>query len=143
MRKIMSPDVLPRVAKRDRGRSSRLPPRVSIRVIGAHLEEQDRAYIRRKLGEKLAKVASSIERVSVRITDENGPRGGVDQLCRIKVVLPGLPSVVVDRRASTLLGAIDSAIRATERAVMSAVRRRRLKPLRDKARRPVRTAARS
>jgi hypothetical protein len=36
---------------------------------------------------KLGKSATSIERVSVRLTDVNGPRGGVDQRCRIKVVI--------------------------------------------------------
>ncbi len=113
---------------------------VSIRVIGADLGERDRAHIRQKLGEKLAKAASSIERVSVRITDANGPRGGVDQVCRIKVVLAGVPSVVVDQRASALRRAIDSGIGRAERAVMSAVRRRRLKPRRDRTRRTARTA---
>jgi CBS domain-containing protein len=135
------PPALPKIGKRERGRSAQLLPPASIRVIGAQLGDEDRSYLRRKLGQKLGKAASSIERVSVRVTDENGPRGGVDQVCRVKVVLTGLPSVVVDHRAPTLLGAIDGALRATERAVMSAVRRRRLKPLRDNARRPRQAAA--
>ncbi len=126
----MSRAVLPKIAKRDSGRSSRLPAPVSIRVFGAHLHDRERLYIRRKLGDKLAKAASSIERVSVRITDENGPRGGVDQVCRIKVVIAGLPSVIVERRAATLVVAVDAAIRAAERAVMSTVRRRKSKPRR-------------
>lgn len=124
------PEAMPKAAKRDRGRTP-LPP-ASIRVIGADISDRDRDYIRRTLGEKLAKAAASIERVSVRLADENGPRGGVDQVCRIKVVLAGLPSVFVEQRASTLLRAIDGAVRSAERAVMSAVRRRRLKPLRDR-----------
>lgn len=131
------PATLPRITKQERGRTGALQIPVNIRVSGARIEDTDRAYIRRTLGEKLGKAASSIERVSVRMSDVNGPRGGVDQACQIKVVLSGLPSVVVDERASTLLGAIDGAVRATERAVMSAVRRRRLKPLKDQvARRP-------
>ena len=51
---------------------------------------------------KLGKFATSIERVSVRVTDTNGPRGGVDQVCNVKVVLSGLPSVVVERRNAAL-----------------------------------------
>jgi len=78
---------------------------------------------------KLGKFASSIERVSVRLFDANGPKGGIDQVCRIKVVLSGLPSVLVERRNSALANAIDAAIRATALAVRRSVQRRRLKPL--------------
>ena len=81
---------------------------------------------------KLGKFATSIERISVRVTDMNGPRGGVDQLCNVKVVLSGLPSVVVERRHAALHAAIDDALRATERAVRRSVGRRRMKPLRGR-----------
>ena len=47
------------------------------RALGA----EDRAYVRRKLGMKLGKFARSIERVSVRVEDVNGSRGGVDKAC--------------------------------------------------------------
>jgi hypothetical protein len=65
-------------------------------MIGVELDEDNRALIRRKLGMKLGKFAASIERITVRVTDANGPRGGVDHVCNVKVVLSGLPSVVVD-----------------------------------------------
>ena len=89
--------------------------------------------IRRKLGMKLGKFATSIERVSVRVTDTNGPRGGVDQVCNVKVVLSGLPSVVVERRHADVHAAIDVALRATEQAVRRSVRRRRMKPRRGRS----------
>ena len=34
--------------------------------------------------------------VSVRLSDENGPRGGEDKRCRIQITFPGAPSVVID-----------------------------------------------
>ncbi len=64
---------------------------------------------------KLGKFAPSVERVSVRLFDLNGPRGGIDQRCLVKVVLSGLPGVVVERRYVTLQTAIDTAVRATVR----------------------------
>jgi ribosome-associated translation inhibitor RaiA len=118
---------MPKVAKRDRGRPQ-LPP-ASIRVIGADISERDRDYIRRTLGEKLAKAAPSIERVSVRLADENGPRGGVDQVCRIKVVMTGLPSVVFEKRGASLEAAVDSALDGVERTVRRRLPRRRMTPL--------------
>jgi hypothetical protein len=81
---------------------------------------------------KLGKFAASIERVSVRLSDANGPKGGVDQVCRIKVVLSGLPSVLVERRNAALAAAVEDAIRATTIAVGSRIQRRRLKPLRQR-----------
>ena len=98
-------------------------------VIGATLDQEHRDEVARKIGMKLGKFASSIERVSVRLFDANGPKGGIDQVCRIKVVLSGLPSVLVERRNSALPSAIDAAIRATALAVRRSVQRRRLKPL--------------
>ena len=98
-----------------------------IRAVDTSIEAEDRAELRHKLGAKLGKFAPAIERVSVRIKDVNGPRGGVDKVCRIKVVLSGLPSVVVEQQHASLQLAIDGALRRTERAVRQSVQRRRTK----------------
>ena len=126
------PAWLPRPVKRESGRTNTLRTPAHVRVIGVELDDANRALIRRKLGMKLGKFDTSIERVSVRVTDTNGPRGGVDQVCSVKVVLSGLPSVVIERRHAALHAAIDLALRATERAVRRSVRRRRMKPLRGR-----------
>jgi putative sigma-54 modulation protein len=107
-----------------------------VRVMGVQLDDDGLCYIRRKLGTKLAKFATSIERISVRLRDVNGPRGGVDQVCLIKVVVCGLPSIVVRRRRATRQDAIDAALRVIEQAVRRSVGRRRMKPLHGRASRP-------
>lgn len=101
-----------------------------IRATQGGLGPNDRAYIRRKLDTKLGKFANSIERVSIRVGDVNGPRGGVDQVCRIKVVLRGLPSVVFESRDASLRPAVDGALSGVERTVRRTLQRRRMKPLR-------------
>lgn len=128
------PEALPRAAKVVRGRTSEIPPPVHIRVIGAHLSSQDREYITKKLGRRLGPFASSIERASVRLIDVNGPKGGVDHKCVIKVVLNGLPSVVVERQDSMLRRSVDAAIAVAGLSVREAIRRRRMKPLRRNGR---------
>jgi hypothetical protein len=79
---------------------------------------------------KLGKFATSIGRISVRVEDVNGPRGGIDQVCRIKVLLIGLPPVVFQGRDASLVAAIDGALTGSERAVRRSVQRRRMKPIR-------------
>ncbi len=104
-----------------------------IRAADGELSPENRAYIRRKLGRRLGKFADAIERVSVRTEDLNGPRGGVDHACRIKVVLSGLPSVVFEHRDASHNVAVDGALAGIEKAVRRAVQRRRMKPLRRAA----------
>lgn len=127
------PAWVPRPVKRTSGRTKTLRTPAHVRVIGVALDEHDRALIRRKLGMKLGKFVASIERVTVRVTDANGPRGGVDHACNVKVVLSGLPSVVVERRDVAPHAAIDLALRATEQAVRRRIGRRRMKPLRRRS----------
>ena len=129
VRRAPMPASIPRPVKRASTRQSPWRITAHMRVFGAALDEVQGAYVARKLGMKLGKFASSIERVSVRVTDVNGPRGGVDQRCRVKVVFSGLPSVVVERRHASMDGAIDTALRATEETVRRVVGRRRMKAL--------------
>jgi ribosome-associated translation inhibitor RaiA len=105
-------------------------------VLDVEMDDHDRDNIARKLGMKLGKFASAIERITVRLSDTNGPKGGQDQICQIKVVLSGLPSIVVEERASALQSAIARAMSATERAVRRNLQRRRLKALHHRTSRP-------
>ena len=113
------------------GSSTRKPGiPANIRVDGLRLNERDREHMRRRLGEKLGRHAKSVDRVTVRLRDVNGPRGGVDVQCRIKVVLNGLPSVVVEQRATAFRLAFTEALAGAERTVRRALQRRRMRPVR-------------
>jgi CBS domain-containing protein len=116
---------------RDRVRQPDSPQRAPmpayIRATGTKVDRADRDYIRRKLGRKLGKFSDDVKRVSVRIEDINGPRGGVDKRCRIKVVLRGLPSVVVEEKDAALQGAIDRALERAAQTVSRHLERRRQK----------------
>lgn len=125
------PESLPRPAKRSAGRTAAPATPANIRVDGVQLDEDERAYIRRRLGEKLGKYASAIERVTVRVRDINGPRGGVDIQCRIKVVLSGLPSIVVEHEDTLLQPALTRTLTAVEQAVRRTLQRRRTRPIRS------------
>ncbi|MFO1510463.1 MAG: HPF/RaiA family ribosome-associated protein [Steroidobacteraceae bacterium] len=123
------PSARARVRKPDSARRAPLP--AHIRAEQRDLAPDDRTYIQRKLGTRLGKFARSIERISVRTDDANGPRGGIDRLCRIKVVLRGAPSVVYESRSSSLDAAVDGALAGIERAVRRTLQRRRTLPRRQ------------
>jgi hypothetical protein len=123
------PASLPRPVKLTRNRRIGPSPPAHVRVMGGAIDDDDRDYVARKLGMKLGKFVSSIERITVRLSDTNGPKGGRDQRCEIKVVLSGLPSVVVNETDSTLPRTLDRAVAAAAIAVRRRVQRRRLKPL--------------
>jgi predicted transcriptional regulator len=105
-----------------------------IRLFGVNLSREKRASIRQQLGRKLGKFANSVERISVRVEDVNGPRGGIDQMCRIKVVVSGLPSVVFEAQDVSLDAAIGIALTGVEQRVRRALQRRRTKPVKAAAR---------
>jgi len=115
---------IPRADKRSRNRYSAAQIPAYIRAESVPIDGADRDYLRRKLGTKLGKFARAVERVSVRLRDVNGPRGGIDKRCAIKVVLTGLPSVVVEEQHASLQAAMDRAIAGAERAVRRSMKRR-------------------
>jgi ribosome-associated translation inhibitor RaiA len=119
------PAEIPRPSKRrPRKRSAHRPP-LNIRVSGVELSAEERSYIHRKVGMKLGKFSPSVERITVRVGDDNGPRGGVDKVCTVKVVVGGLPSLIVERRSHALRAAIDGSLDATVRAVRKTIQQRR------------------
>jgi len=92
--------------------------------MGSALDEVHRDYLRRKLHRILEKFGSAIERTSVRLEDVNGPRGGIDKRCQVKIVVRGLPTVYVDERDSSVQAAMDRALGRANHAVRQALQRR-------------------
>jgi CBS domain-containing protein/ribosome-associated translation inhibitor RaiA len=120
---------VPRGTKRAIGRTESPLVPVNIRTKDVEVDDDVRDNIRRKLGMKLGKFALAIERVTVRLRDVNGPRGGIDHQCRVKVVLSGRPSVIVDVRNASMQAAIDEALSAVTQSVRRTLQRRRTTPL--------------
>jgi putative sigma-54 modulation protein len=79
-----------------------------------------RSHVKRRLGSALCTRNEHIQRVNVRLSDINGPRGGEDKRCHIQVVLPQLPDVVIEYTDEDMYSAID---RAADRAGRTVGRR--------------------
>lgn len=84
-------------------------------------------HVQRKVGAALGRLRHRVLGVSVTLDDENGPRGGVDKACRVRVALAGVPGkpVVVEQRSEDLYSAIDAASKRAARAVRRSVGKQR------------------
>ncbi len=81
--------------------------------------------VRARLGVALAPWARRIDIVSVRFDDVNGPRGGIDIVCRAKVVLRGMRSIIVEAVAPSPMAAFAEVVPPLVRAVVTAIGIRR------------------
>jgi ribosome-associated translation inhibitor RaiA len=77
------------------------------------LTEALRTHAERRMRVALTCCDDSIQRVVMRLSDINGPRGGSDKRCKLQVVLAEMPDVIIEDTESDLYIAID---RATGRA---------------------------
>ena len=100
--------------------ASKIPIAIrSSNKLGDVFEKRVRTQLLRRIGP-----ASSVQRATVRFEDINGPKGGVDMVCRIKLVLSGRPSVVVEKRATSEALAFAEAVQSVGTTLMRALARR-------------------
>jgi hypothetical protein len=116
---------VPRAERRTGGSGWSPSTPLAVRTSGLPIDPELRRRVRRRLGERLGKLAPHIERLTVRFEDVNGPRGGVDVACRIKGVVSGLPSLVVTELAHDPSQAFDRAGERFQRVVKRAIGRAR------------------
>lgn len=115
------PSRVPRLAKVQAGKTDVGSTPLTIR--GGSLDPATREHVRGRITRTFGKYSMRIERITVRFDDVNGPRGGVDARCRIKVVIAHLESVVVEALAETAREAFDRAAASVGRAVRKALAR--------------------
>ena len=91
---------------------------------GLHIDRAEslRVHAERRVESAVSRFSDRILTVHVRLTELNGPRGGVDKLCRVQVHGRGLDLVVEDMDADPYI-AIDRATHRLGRSVRRAVDR--------------------
>ena len=93
---------------------------ISIQARGFELTEGLRAHTERRIRFALGWARFDVQAVSVRLSDINGPRGGRDKRCLIRIPLTSGQEVVVEDLDDDLYVAID---RAAGRCEQTLVRR--------------------
>lgn len=76
-----------------------------------------REYIMERVDYALDRAQDSISFITVRITDMNGPKGGIDKRCQIHLKMSGMPTVVVTGVSASIIDAIDHAAQRATRVV--------------------------
>lgn len=64
-------------------------------------------HVRVQIEHALRHNATRVERVEVWFDDLNGPKGGIDTLCRVTLVMGGQPNIIVEERAESAAVALD------------------------------------
>ena len=93
---------------------------IDIQARGFTLTRGLREHAERRLRFAFGSARPEVVRISVRLSDDNGPRGGEDMRCRIHVGMAGAPAVVIEDTETDLYLAID---RAADRAGRTVARR--------------------
>jgi ribosomal subunit interface protein len=84
-------------------------------------------YAERRLQSALGRFSRRLPVITVRLTDENGPRGGVDKRCHVALSMPPSTAMVIQESHVDLYAAIDYAADRAARAVTREMGRRRAK----------------
>jgi putative sigma-54 modulation protein len=99
--------------------------KLEIRTHGIELTESLRAQAEKRLGFGLDWTRHEVSKVMLRLSDINGPRGGNDKRCQLRIPLPGMRDIVIEDTDADLHIAIDRAIDRAARTLERRLSRRR------------------
>ncbi len=80
-------------------------------------------YIMTKIGAAAGRLQDVTCTIDVRLTDLNGPKGGIDKRCSIVVTPPGLDMLRVEQRAADYYAAVDAAAATLKKSLAMSLER--------------------
>ena len=98
---------------------------IVIQARGFDLTAGLREHVERRLRFALDWADHRVSAIDIGLSDLNGPRGGEDKCCRIRVARPGVADVVIDDVEADLYVAIDRAVDRAQRTLARRVARQR------------------
>ena len=98
---------------------------LEMRGVNYELNDELRDHIERRLRFALRRFATRIDRLTVRLSDVNGPRGGIDKRCRIAVALIPRGVVMLERSGDDPFALVADAAKRARRSVRRVLERRR------------------
>lgn len=83
----------------------------------------------------LSRFDTSIQTVTIRITDINGPKGGVDIRCVVSMKLISTGEIIVQGKGENVFSALNQCLSRSARTISRSLERRRNTPIRMNRRR--------
>lgn len=99
--------------------------KLSIRAHGISLSPSQRHLIERRVRFALTRFGATVPEVECFLSDQNGPRGGVDKVCILRLHPHGARRVVIEQASENVEGAVDLAVGRAARAVARGLHRGR------------------
>lgn len=90
---------------------------IELQARGFELTPGLRDFITRRLSHALAHARNDVRKVMVRISDDNGPKHGIDKRCMVRIALRGRKDVVVQDIRGDMYTAIGHAASRAAHAV--------------------------
>lgn len=91
--------------------------KIEVRCRGMMTSQALREHVERRIHFGLSRFAGAVDTVLVRLSDTNGPRGGVDKRCQVAVRGPALPAITIEHLSDDAYAAVDQAVERAARAV--------------------------
>lgn len=98
---------------------------VTIRLRNSEASSDVRSAIERRVRFGLGRFGGRIQRTDDVLDDVNGPRGGSDQRCTVRVQTPAAPPIVIEVTDVESLAAVDRALDRAARHLRDKLNRRR------------------
>jgi ribosome-associated translation inhibitor RaiA len=99
--------------------------RITVSGLSFELTDAIARHVEDRIRVSLGTASDRINAVSVRLSDINGSRGGIDKRCRIAVWMRHLRTVVVEAIDPDLYIAVDDAASRAKQAIWRGIKRRR------------------
>ncbi len=99
--------------------------KVVVRSVALQLDARTRADVERRIHAALARHSPWVLRVTVRVADRNGPRGGEDIACAVDLRLRPRGRLYVEETDIDLAGAVGRAAEAAAETVTRTLERSR------------------
>lgn len=99
--------------------------KLTIRTRHLVLTPEVTAEVQRRIEHTFHRIAPCIRTVDVTIADINGPKGGADKQCRLRVRGRSVPNVVVEHVGMDTLATVAFAAERAEQAILRKMARRR------------------
>ena len=79
---------------------------VSLRTVGFRSTSAITSFVNEQVGNAVGRLGHLVSSVSVTLRDENGPKGGIDKVCKVQVVLAQKGRIVIEERGDDIYKSI-------------------------------------